>query len=285
LTILGIDIIEVATVNLRMTLKIIAMVTVLMSIIDYLEQRYSEKIKAIITNRPLVQILSASLLGAVPGCMDAFLVVSLYIHGTVGFGALTAVMLSTAGDEAFIMLTMIPDDTLKIIAVTAALGVIGGIVAEKAAAVLHLEFDRSCNFKTRETEQKKGFLKDHVIDHILLEHVPRLFLWIFIPLTVIDLLTLEFDFASYVSGMPVLVLMVFAALVGIIPESGPHLVFVILYSKGLISLPVLIVSTLSQDGHGLLPLLSHSVKDTLYVQFFTTAFSLIVGIVLYAVGF
>jgi len=62
------------------------------------------------------------------------------------------------------------------------------------------------------------------------------------------------------------------------------LIFVILFSKGLIPLPVLMVSTLSQDGHGLLPLLSHSVKDTVYVQIFTTLFSLIVGVILYMIS-
>jgi hypothetical protein len=149
---------------------------------------------------------------------------------------------------------------------------------------LHLEFDQSCDYHVKEGDQEKGFLREHVLDHIILEHAPRLFLWIFIPLFIIDTVTLGFDFSSYVSGMSVLVLIIFAALVGVIPESGPHLVFVILYSRGLIPLPVLIVNTLSQDGHGLLPLLSHSFKDTVYVQIFTTVFSLAVGILLYMAG-
>jgi hypothetical protein len=76
------------------------------------------------------------------------------------------------------------------------------------------------------------------------------------------------------------VLIILAALIGIIPESGPHMIFLILYSKGLIPFSVLLVSTLSQDGHGLLPLLSHSLKDTVYVQLFTTSFSVMVGIIL-----
>lgn len=277
------DFITLAIADLRLTLKIVVMVTVLMSIIDYIEQRYDDKLKSIITDRPLVQIVSASFLGAVPGCMDAFLIVSLYIHGTVGFGALTAVMLSTAGDEAFIMLALIPDATLKIMMATVLLGIVGGLIAEKIADYLHLELDQSCDFYERDDGQENGFLRKHVVNHIILEHAPRLFLWIFVPLIVIDVLILGFDFASFVSGMPVLMLMVFAALLGVIPESGPHMVFVILFSKGLISFPVLLVSTLSQDGHGLLPLLSHSIKDTVYVQVFTTLFSLAVGVLLYMV--
>ena len=107
------DLIKLTISELRLTLKIVVMVTIFLSLIDYIEYRYSEKIKHILTDRPVIQIVSASILGAVPGCMDAFLVVSLYINGVVGFGALTAVMLSTAGDEAFIMLALIPDDTLR----------------------------------------------------------------------------------------------------------------------------------------------------------------------------
>jgi len=87
-----------------------------------------------------------------------------------------------------------------------------------------------------------------------------------------------------ISGLPKLALIVFAALIGIIPESGPHLLFLLLFSRGLVPFSVLLVNTISQDGHGLLPLLSYSVKDTIYVQILTTAFSLAVGIILYLIG-
>jgi hypothetical protein len=97
---------------------------------------------------------------------------------------------------------------------------------------------------------------------------------------VVEFLLKTFDLSSLISSLPVTVLIFFAALIGIIPESGPHMIFLILYSKGLIPFSVLLVSTLSQDGHGLLPLLSHSIKDTIYVQVFTTTFSLIVGLIL-----
>ena len=138
-----------------------------------------------------------------------------------------------------------------------------------------------CIIEIHEDETTLHFLKDHVYAHVLREHVPRLFLWIFIPLTVVDFLLMNFDLASMIEGMPVLLLIIIAALIGVIPESGPHMIFLVLYSKGLIPFSVLLVSTLSQDGHGLLPLLSHSIKDTVYVQIFTTGFSLIIGIVLY----
>ncbi|MCK4348834.1 MAG: hypothetical protein KAW47_09485, partial [Thermoplasmatales archaeon] len=47
-----------------------------------------------------------------------------------------------------------------------------------------------------------------------------------------------------------------ASLIAIIPEFGPHLVFVTMFAKGLIPFSVLLASSIVQDGHGMLPLLS-----------------------------
>ena len=268
--------------NLQLTVKIILMVTVFMTIIDYLELRFRDQIHDILTGKPLNQYVLASLLGAVPGCIDAFLVVSLYIHGMVGFGALTAVMLSTAGDEAFVMLAMAPEAAYRIFAILVPLGFVGGFLADRVVKRLKVETgEYKMDEKRRDTS---NFLKEHVYDHIIKEHIPRLFTWIFLTLTVIEVLIHRFDLAPFIESLPVSAMMVIAAVVGIIPESGPHMVFLVLYSKGLIPFSVLLVSTLSQDGHGLLPLLSHSVKDTLYVQLFTTSFSLIVGLALILIG-
>jgi len=266
--------------NFWISVKIITMVTVLMILIEYMELRFKDQIRENITGKPLNQYIIASLLGAVPGCMDAFLVVSLYIHGMVGFGALASVMLSTAGDEAFIMLAMIPEAALKIFGILIVLGIIGGFLADSIVNIFGIKTCEHCIIEIHEQKTSTHFLKEHVYGHILKKHVPRLFLWIFLPLTIVDLLLQNFDLSSFISGLPLFALILFAALVGIIPESGPHMIFLVLYSKGLIPFSVLLVSTLSQDGHGLLPLLSHSVKDTLYVQIFTTAFSLVIGLVL-----
>jgi len=260
------------------------MVTTLMTLIEYLEIKFKNKIREVLTGKPLNQYVMASLLGAIPGCMDAFLVVSLYIHGMVGFGALTAVMLSTAGDEAFIMLAMAPEAAVKIFAITIILGIIGGFLADVAVKRLKIKTCEHCIIEVHEEQTGTHFLKEHVYGHIIKKHTPRLFLWIFVPLTVVEFLIQNFDFASVISSMPVSVLIIFAALVGIVPESGPHMIFLILFSKGLIPFSVLLVSTLSQDGHGLLPLLSHTIKDTLYVQIFTTGFSLIIGMILLLIG-
>jgi len=267
------------------TVKLVLMVTVLMILVEYLELRYQETIRKKIVGRPINQYLVASALGVLPGCIDAFFVVSLYSHGLVSMGALVSVMLSTAGDEAFVMIPLIPRETLLILAASFAVGVVGGYFTDKIMEMMNLQTAKSCKIELHTEETGfDHFLKDHVYDHILRRHVPRLFLWIFSALLTVHLILQYWNLGSTIASFPKFWLLVIAALIGIIPESGPHLIFLFLYSEGLIPLSVLFVNTLSQDGHGLLPLIAHSVRDTVYVQVFTTLFSLTVGIILYTLG-
>lgn len=269
------------------TIKIIAMVISLMIMIEFLELKYKNKIRKKITARPLNQYVISSFLGAIPGCADAFFVVSLYVHGIVGFGALTAVMLSTAGDEAYIMLAMIPSSALIIFAICAVLGVIGGFLTDKIVRRIKLKTCQPCEIEIHEEEKPfsaKHFFKEHFFGHIVKKHLPKLFLWIFLTLLAVGILKQCFDLEGIIGLLPTWSLIIIAALIGVIPESGPHIIFVTLFSQGVIPFSVLLVNTLSQDGHGLLPLLSYSVKDTIYVQIFTTLFALVVGVILLFLG-
>lgn len=73
-------------------------------------------------------------------------------------------------------------------------------------------------------------------------------------------------------------------LIGIIPESGPHLIFVMMFAEGLIPFSVLLASSISQDGHGLLPLLSYTVRDTMLIKVFNIGAALLVGYIAYWLG-
>jgi len=266
------------------TIKIIGFVTPLMICVEWGQIKFKEAIERFLTKSVKTQIIGSSLLGVIPGCIDAFLIVSLYIHGLVGFGALTAVMLSTAGDEAFVMLALVPKTAVLIFVVCAVLGIIGGFLAEEVSKKLRFKRAKICPIEIHEGEfEIKHFFKEHVYQHIIKQHIPKLFLWIFFTLFGIHFLMERVDLAKILPQNRLL-LMLLAAGIGIIPESGPHLVFLTLFTKGLIPFSVLLVSTLSQDGHGLLPLLSYSVQDTIKVQIFTTIFALMVGVVLFLVG-
>jgi hypothetical protein len=125
------------------------------------------------------------------------------------------------------------------------------------------------------------FLEEHLWSHVARQHVPRIFLWTLGALLVTGLMAGGLDMASIVRDNPWLVLVV-ACLVGIIPESGPHLIFVTLYSQGTVPLGPLAASSIVQDGHGMLPLLAHSRRDFVMVKTINLAVGLLVGGVLTA---
>ncbi|PQP33747.1 selenocysteine protein, partial [Desulfobacteraceae bacterium SEEP-SAG9] len=74
------------------------------------------------------------------------------------------------------------------------------------------------------------------------------------------------------------------ALIGIVPESGPHLIFVMMYAKGLIPFSVLFTTSFVQDGHGMLPLLSYSLKDAVLIKVLNLTFGIVTGGILFALG-
>ncbi|MDD3421239.1 MAG: putative manganese transporter [Methanocellales archaeon] len=267
------------------TLQILLIVFALMVMVEYLELRFKDKIGEMLTKKPLSQYVSSSFLGATPGCVGTFFVVSLYVHGIVSFGALAAVMVATAGDEAFVMLAMMPRTALLLIAICFLLGIIAGFLADGVAKKIKLKTNLPCEIEIHEEERQdiKHFLKEHVYGHVIKKHMPKLFLWLFFTMLTIELLMLRFDLGA-ILPKNMLFLILLAALVGILPSSGPHLIFFLLFAEGLIPFSILLVNSIVQDGHGLLPLLSYTIKDSIYVKVFNVAFGLVVGLILILMG-
>lgn len=123
------------------------------------------------------------------------------------------------------------------------------------------------------------FLDEHLWGHVATRHVPRIFAWTFGALLVVAGFDRLVDIQSFVRSNQWFML-VLGSVVGIIPESGPHLVFVTLYDQGALPLGVLVASSIVQDGHGMLPLLAHSRADFLKVKAVNVAVGLVVGAIL-----
>jgi hypothetical protein len=128
------------------------------------------------------------------------------------------------------------------------------------------------------------FLKEHVWKHIIKKHFARIFLWTFFTLLALSIVINYVDLESLIGDNLYLVLLI-AVLVGIIPESGPHFVFVILFASGSLPLSILLASSIVQDGHGSLPLLAESRKSFVIVKAINIAVGLIVGIIGLMTGF
>ena len=72
----------------------------------------------------------ASLLGAIPGCGGAIIVVTQYIQGRISFGSLVAVLTATMGDAAFLILAIEPSTGLLIFLLGITVGTISGYLVD-----------------------------------------------------------------------------------------------------------------------------------------------------------
>jgi hypothetical protein len=120
------------------------------------------------------------------------------------------------------------------------------------------------------------FLEEHLWEHVLKKHLFRIFSWTLGALLVIRLLGVFMDVDSWIQGNTLAVLLV-ASIVGLIPESGPHLAFVTLYAQGILPLGVLVASSIVQDGHGTIPLLAVSKRAFLRLKLLNLGLGIAVG--------
>ena len=68
----------------------------------------------------------ATILGALPGCGGAIIVVTQFIQGRISFGALVAVLTATMGDAAFLLLSKEPSTGILVFVITCTTGIVTG---------------------------------------------------------------------------------------------------------------------------------------------------------------
>jgi hypothetical protein len=327
------------------TLMITGFVFVMMVIIEYVNVLTSGTWQEKITHYQWKQYIIAAFLGAAPGCLGAFAVVAMYSHRMLTVGAVVAAMIATSGDEAFVMLAMIPRQAVIITVIIFITGIPAGALTDfilknrrtsqpEMCEGFQTHLDETCQCFPREfiLQQWKEcsaargilaaglvvfliavisgqigpsewnwkkltvsglsalslfivstvpdhFLEEHLWNHVARKHFPRIFLWTLGTLLILHILTVHLNIESSISKAPWVVLVI-ACLVGLIPESGPHLFFVTLYAQGMIPLSILLASSIVQDGHGMLPMLAHSRRAFFVIKGINFA----VGIVLGATG-
>jgi hypothetical protein len=331
------------------SLMITGFVASMMLLIEYLNVLTSGQWSRRLAQVRSGQYLLAAALGAMPGCLGAFTVVTLYSHGIVSFGSIVAAMLATSGDEAFVMLALIPKTALVLIAILFVVAVLAGfaadLIAEKSAfswprcpaLVVHQEDTlprfslpgirtqwRDCSsargllttvlvlFASATTFGLIGppawdwvrislisvsaaslfivitvpdhFLEEHLWKHVARKHAPRVFMWTLGALA----LSGPIEHLFRLSGSPYSsnwLLLLMACLIGLIPESGPHLIFVTLYAQHAAPFGVLLASSIVQDGHGMLPMLAHSRRAFVAVKAVNFLLGLAAGGVAISLGF
>ncbi|MCF7918784.1 MAG: putative manganese transporter [Candidatus Cloacimonetes bacterium] len=128
------------------------------------------------------------------------------------------------------------------------------------------------------------FLTEHLWDHIVKVHLPTIFAWTLGALLFIHILMHFFAVESWISNNSYIVLLI-AALVGLVPESGPHLIFVTLFFEGTIPFSILLASSIVQDGHGMIPMLAESRRGFVFVKVINLIVGLIIGFTFLKLGY
>lgn len=414
------DLLEV----LRNAVLITGLVLIMMLMIEYCNIGSHGSLFARLKSSGINQVLIGTLLGLVPGCIGGFAAVSLFTHKLLSFGALTAMMIASSGDEAFVMLATMPLKALLLFAILGALAIVTGLVCDRylfkeqnfafcpdgyeihkehdssiaspfrlssykdalrrpsrerllllagialfvvallsgfaghdhaghdhavhQEAALHQEValheeamlhqEAAHNHELHEeaahnhalhghaTHQeslqeiieerhlstftlhlldeewmnclfaimsivtllftataKEHFIKEHLWHHVIKRHLLSIFLWTLGGLAVCQIGVQYLNIEEWVSSNMIFVILL-AVAIGIIPESGPHLVFVTLYLNGIVPFSVLLANSISQDGHTALPLLASSRKTFLKAKAVNIIIGAVVGILLYLSG-
>ncbi|MBO5808596.1 MAG: arsenic efflux protein [Bacteroidales bacterium] len=358
----------------RNAVLITGLVVVMMMMIESLNIESKGMVFKGLKKTKFGQVVFGALLGSIPGCMGGFATVSLYTHRMFSFGTLTAMMIASSGDEAFVMLAMIPDQALILFAVLFVLAVIVGVAVDfihdrihsrrctrhdhsecgvdtachdgyvvhegqgkrhygwkrmlmfaglavfiAALASGNLSHDHSaheheghvhteaCEHHHHDDEASSHgidllsedwmnilfaglsiivlfvlifasdhFVEGHLWNHIIRKHLPTIFAWTFGVLLVLGFTLKYVEIDQWISDNTALMI-VLATLIGIIPESGPHLIFVTMFASGVVPFPVLLASSISQDGHASIPLLAESRKSFAWAKLINCIVALLAG--------
>ena len=102
-------------------------------------------IRYVLDRTKKIHVIMASLLGALPGCGGAIIVVTQYIQGRISFGSLVAVLTATMGDAAFLLLAAEPKTGLFIFALGAAVGALSGHIVDKIHGISYLQGNSKIN--------------------------------------------------------------------------------------------------------------------------------------------
>ncbi len=337
------------------TIAITVFVIVMMMIIEFINIKTKGIWTEFLRKSVWLQILFSALLGVIPGCLGAFIVVSLYIHRLIGIGALIAALIATFGDEAYILFGLSSSSALQLMGIIYLIAVLFGftvnlftkkkyIIREREPNFVIHSFETDCvkakggilinNFRKvsfnralllfgiliyffvlitgyignhhQESIHNHGsnffrswlnytflfiafialilviivsdhFLEEHLWGHVIKHHFLKIFLWTFGAILIIHILLDFLNLENWISDNQLLILML-ALLIGIIPESGPHLLFITLFISGSIPFSILLANSIVQDGHATLPLFAESKNSFLIVKGIKLVIGFLIGL-------
>jgi hypothetical protein len=130
-------------------------VSAMMTIIDYINVFTKGKLSVMMRGNRFHQYWVASFLGATPGCLGAFMNVTLYVRGLISFGAIVGGMIATSGDEAFVMLTLFPRIALLLFAILFVLGIVFIWISDRIVPLVKIVPCKECRFAVFHADNKE----------------------------------------------------------------------------------------------------------------------------------
>lgn len=280
---------------LESSLYITGLVILMMAVLELINVSSSGQLMKKLHRYPAAQLLVACLLGVTPGCAGGFAVVSMFTHGLISFGALMGGMVATFGDEAFWLFAKSPKWGAVLSVILFILGIITGLTLDFVNKKWHFaieshEFqihDLNCTneypHSDNKTHQNKivHFIKEHLWNHVIKQHFLTVFLWTFGVLFLLRILDFYIDLNALMRSheWAKYLLLLLAVAIGFIPESGPHLIFVIMFLEGTIPFGILLANSIAQNGHAGLPLIAQSRKNFFIMKIITMGLGLLIGAV------
>ena len=128
-----------------------------------------------------IHVVMASLLGALPGCGGAIVVVTQYIQGKISFGSLVAVLTATMGDAAFLLIASEPKTGLLIFFLGASVGTATGYLVDLIHGTSYLQ--GNSKIKVEFEKLKKTFVSKFNIFWTLI-FLPGFILGLFVALQI-----------------------------------------------------------------------------------------------------
>lgn len=274
---------------LKEALVITLVVTALMALVEALDFSGKGRIVKALRRSRAGQLLLGAGLGATPGCIGGYVGVSLYSEGVLSFGALLACFVATTGDEAFLMLARFPVTALWLFAGLFAGGILLGWIWDRVRNVQGAQGDAAPQAIRHETATGAS-TSGHaghagLAAHLrhLLPHALKIFLWTFGVMAAVAVAEQYVDLQDWM-GRNTALMILLATAVGFIPQSGPHMVFVTLFAEGVLPLPVLLASSITQDGHAGLPLLAQSGRAFFRIKCIKAVLALLLSFSLLLIG-
>lgn len=139
-----------------------------------------------------------------------------------------------------------------------------------------------------ESEMKLASLKETIVHNA--QETAFVGSWVFVAYLAYELFVLLLGSGSYLAGETLitqfltqtgLMAVIIGVLVGVIPGCGPQIIFVTLYTRGMVPFAALLANALSQDGDALFPLIAIDKRSALWATIVNTLPAFIVGILAY----